>query len=207
MGTYTIFQMFEFPRRDRQARNFTTCSENSRSQIVIRTAFFRKLTLGAPDNIASQASVFRGARFSSLPYQQATDNTVEPRFTHIRLILTLRYRGQFSFYSWENPIYLFCLNSTRLIRIPVNADNGQLFLPQSTDSHNEKVNLVNADTSDYALLYVLYQTFPLWRLKNLQLTACRCSQRCSIPNKMICRCQFQTVFWHQTTMQTTRGLD
>ena len=42
------------------------------------------------------------------------------------------------------------------MRIPVNADNGQLFLPQSTDSHNEKVNLANADTSDYALLYVLY---------------------------------------------------
>ena len=48
MGNYTIFQMFENPRRGRQARNFTTkCSENSRSQI--RTNSFRKLTLGAPD--------------------------------------------------------------------------------------------------------------------------------------------------------------
>ena len=107
MGSYTIFQMFEFSRRDRQARNFTTCSENSSPQIVFRTAFFRKLTLGAPVNIASQAGVFRGARFSSLPSQQATDNTVEPRFTHIRLILTLRYRGQFSFFLGKSHLLIF----------------------------------------------------------------------------------------------------
>ena len=50
MGNYTIFYMFENPRRGRQARNFTIkCSENSRSQIVLRTDIFRKLSLGAPD--------------------------------------------------------------------------------------------------------------------------------------------------------------
>ena len=49
MGKYTIFQMFESPRRGRQARNFTKCSENCRSQIVFRTDIFRKLTLGAPE--------------------------------------------------------------------------------------------------------------------------------------------------------------
>ena len=50
MGNYTIFQMFENPRRGRQARNFCNkCSENSRSQIVFRTHIFRKLTFGAPD--------------------------------------------------------------------------------------------------------------------------------------------------------------
>ena len=41
--------MFENPRRGRQARNFTTCSENSRSQIVFRTDILQKLTLGAPE--------------------------------------------------------------------------------------------------------------------------------------------------------------
>ena len=41
--------MFENPSRGRQARNFKTCSENSRFQIVSRTDIFRKLTLGAPD--------------------------------------------------------------------------------------------------------------------------------------------------------------
>ena len=51
MGNYTIFQMFENPRRGRQARNFLNkCSENSRSQIILRTDIFRKLSLGTPDN-------------------------------------------------------------------------------------------------------------------------------------------------------------
>ena len=41
--------MFENAMRGREARNFTTkCSENSRSQIVLRTDIFRNLTLGAP---------------------------------------------------------------------------------------------------------------------------------------------------------------
>ena len=57
MDNYTIFSMFENPRRGRQARNFTTNagSENSRSQIVFRTDIFRTLTLGAPDRQASTA--------------------------------------------------------------------------------------------------------------------------------------------------------
>ena len=51
MGNYTIFQMFENPRRGRQARNFLNkCSENSRSQIILRTDIFRKLSFGTPDN-------------------------------------------------------------------------------------------------------------------------------------------------------------
>ena len=50
MGNFTIFQMFENPRRGRQARNFTTNVpkildlKSSSEQI-----FFRKLSLGAPD--------------------------------------------------------------------------------------------------------------------------------------------------------------
>ena len=47
---YTIFEMFENPRRDGQARNFTTTVskildlKSSSEQI-----FFGKLSLGAPD--------------------------------------------------------------------------------------------------------------------------------------------------------------
>ena len=42
-------QVFENPRRGRQARNFATnVPENSRSQFVFRTDLLRKLTLGAP---------------------------------------------------------------------------------------------------------------------------------------------------------------
>ena len=40
--------MFENPRRGRQARNLQQIFRNSRSQIVFRTEFFWKLTLGAP---------------------------------------------------------------------------------------------------------------------------------------------------------------
>ena len=50
MGNYTILQMFENPRRGRQARNLTTnvpkilVPKSSSEQI-----FSRKLPLGAPD--------------------------------------------------------------------------------------------------------------------------------------------------------------
>ena len=52
MGNFAIFQMFENPRRGRQARNFTTNVpkildlKSSSEQI-----FSQKLSLGAPDTI------------------------------------------------------------------------------------------------------------------------------------------------------------
>ena len=50
MGNYTIFQMFENPRRGRQTRHFTTnvpkiLDRKSSSEQI----FFRKLTLGVPE--------------------------------------------------------------------------------------------------------------------------------------------------------------
>ena len=50
MGNYTIFQVFENPRRGRQARYFTTnvpkiLDLKSSSELI----FFRKLSLGAPE--------------------------------------------------------------------------------------------------------------------------------------------------------------
>ena len=51
--------------------------------------------------------------------------TVEPRFTDTPLLRTV------FFCPWEAST--FSLNSTRLIRRPVNAENGHLFLAQSTD--------------------------------------------------------------------------
>ena len=48
MGNYTIFYMFENPRRGRQARNFTT---NVSKILDLKSSseriFFRKLSLGA----------------------------------------------------------------------------------------------------------------------------------------------------------------
>ena len=51
MGNYTIFLMFENPRRGRKARNFT---KNVPKILDLKLSseqndFFQKLTLGAPD--------------------------------------------------------------------------------------------------------------------------------------------------------------
>ena len=50
MGNYTIFLMFENPRRSRQARNFT---ENDPKILDLKSSseqiIFRKLSLGAPE--------------------------------------------------------------------------------------------------------------------------------------------------------------
>ena len=49
MGNYTIFLMFENPRRSRQVRNFT---ENDPKILDLKSSseqiIFRKLSLGAP---------------------------------------------------------------------------------------------------------------------------------------------------------------
>ena len=61
MGNFTIFYMFENPRRGRQARNFTTNVpkildlKSSSEQI-----FFRKLSLGAPE-ISYREMVCKGS--------------------------------------------------------------------------------------------------------------------------------------------------
>ena len=59
MGNYTIFQMFENPRRGRQARNFTT---NVPKILDIKSSFrtdiFRKLSSGAPDHFEISVQKF-----------------------------------------------------------------------------------------------------------------------------------------------------
>ena len=47
MGNYTIFWMFENPRKGRQARNLQQMVRKFEISIVFRTDIFRKLTLGA----------------------------------------------------------------------------------------------------------------------------------------------------------------
>ena len=58
MGNYTIFLMFENPRRSRQARNFTENDPKilglkSSSEVII----FRKLSLGAPEVSGRQSGI------------------------------------------------------------------------------------------------------------------------------------------------------
>lgn len=60
-------------------------------------------------------------------------NTVEPRFTDTRLIRTPRYYGQFR-WSRRKP-HTFSLKLTRLIRTPVNTDNGHFSVSRVTNCH------------------------------------------------------------------------
>ena len=51
--------------------------------------------------------------------------------------------GQFCLICpWGKKALTVSLNSTRLIQTPVNADNGRLFLAQSTNSHREPTLLM-----------------------------------------------------------------
>ena len=67
-------------------------------------------------------------------------NTVEPCFTDTCLILSPHYYGQFALSVGKTRT--FSLNSTCLIRTPVNADNVHLFLVQSTNSYNKLTSLI-----------------------------------------------------------------
>ena len=75
MGNYTIFQMFENPRRGRQARSFTT---NVSKILDLKSSsehiFFRKLSLGAPANstfLSSSMIIGRVRKISELnPIQE-----------------------------------------------------------------------------------------------------------------------------------------
>ena len=49
--------MSENPRRGRQARNFTTNAENSRSQIVFRTDIFPKIYVGCPWRVSNTVRI------------------------------------------------------------------------------------------------------------------------------------------------------
>ena len=52
----------------------------------------------------------------------AENSSVEPRFTDTRLIRTPGYYGQFRLS--RQKAHIFSLKLTRLIRTPVNTDNG-----------------------------------------------------------------------------------
>ena len=89
--------------------------------------------------------------------------TVKPNFMDISLTRTPRYYGQFSLSLGK--IHTFSLNSTRLIRTSVNADNGHLFLAQSTNSHRKSTLLM--PTLHYQLCVVINLSF--FQVKNLSV--------------------------------------
>ena len=65
--------------------------------------------------------------------------TVEPRSTDTRLIRTPRYYGQFRF-PRRKP-HIFFLKLTRLLRTPVNTDNGHFSVFRATNSYTSSTPL------------------------------------------------------------------
>ena len=67
MGNYTTFLMFENPRRGREARNFT---ENDPKILDLKSSseqiIFRKLSLGAPDDVKKRPERLDVSRLRSL---------------------------------------------------------------------------------------------------------------------------------------------
>ena len=67
MGNYTTFLMFENPRRGREARNFT---ENDPKILDLKSSseqiIFRKLSLGAPDDVKKMPKRLDVSRLPSL---------------------------------------------------------------------------------------------------------------------------------------------
>ena len=80
----------------------------------------------------------------------------------------------------------FSLNSTRLIRKPVNADNGHLLLVLSTSSHRPPTSLIR--TPHYQLSAVTDLSF--LKVKKSFSSVCRCFQRYHAPDRIICRVNF-----------------
>ena len=66
-------------------------------------------------------------------------STVEPRLTDTRLIRTPAYNGQFC--RSRRKAHTFALTFTRLIRTPVNTDNGHFFLTRLTVLHTKLTSL------------------------------------------------------------------
>ena len=92
MGKYTIFYLFENPRRGMQARKFTTNDpkildlKSSSEQI-----FFRKLSLGAPASASAQNVQTTSRKIS---YENYTNLWTTKRFN---LLLLLLSTGKISF--------------------------------------------------------------------------------------------------------------
>ena len=89
--------------------------------------------------------------------------------------------GQFSLF--HGNAFTLSLNSTPLIRTHSNKINGHWFLAQSTNSHRKAILLTRA--LHCQLRAVIDLSF--FENKTLQLTACRCSQRYSTPDRMLYR--------------------
>ena len=116
-----------------------------------------------------ETSTVIGCDWSILPLLLATniyknknnENTVKPCFTDTNLIRTRHHYRQLSLSLGK----AHTISSTRLIWTPINADNGHLFLAQSTNSHRQSTLLMW--TLHYQLYVVINLSF--LKVKNLSV--------------------------------------
>ena len=114
-----------------------------------------------------ETSTVIGCDWSILPLLLATniyknknnENTVKLCFTDTNLIRTRQHFRQLSLSLGK----AHTISSTRLIRTPINADNGHLFLAQSTNSHRQSTLLM------WTLHYQHYQLYVVINLSFLKV--------------------------------------
>ena len=115
MGNYTIFWMFENPRRGRQPRNFTT---NVPKILDLKSSFEQTLTLGAPDKVRclgtklSPALFFRKKVLFWIKYSQLSIYT-RGNFCCIRKCFGLVTSKMFGFAGRVNTYQLIREHSFR----------------------------------------------------------------------------------------------
>ena len=114
-----------------------------------------------------ETSTVIGCDWSILPLLLATniyknknnENTVKLCFTDTNLIRTRHHFRQLSLSLGK----AHTISSTCLIRTPINADNGHLFLAQSTNSHRQSTLLM------WTLHYQHYQLYVVINLSFLKV--------------------------------------
>ena len=70
------------------------------------------------------------------------------------VLWTPRYYGRFSLSLGK--AHTFFLNSTRLIRTPVNTDNGHFFLAPSTNSHRKLTSVIRTLFRQLSLMSFIF---------------------------------------------------
>ena len=117
-------------------------------------------------------------------------NYSQTRFTDTSLLQTV------SFVSWESP-YIFSKSNPLNADTPINAENGDLYLAQSTDFHRKATSILSIIRALHCQLCTVIDLSFL-KVKNISLDIMS-----STPDKMNCSRQFR-LFQHQKSYSERR---
>ena len=179
MGNFTIFQMFENPRRGRQARNFTT---NVQKILDLKSSseqiFFRKLSLGAPGNclqssVIYQATVKRNDNNTSETYIGLTKNAFKTRQSnHTASFRHTKHRN-----STELSKHVWSLKDS-------NIDYSiSLRIISSSSSYDSSSKRCNLSLKEEFLIICLPIYYHLTNVTNVYLLAATEIKRCCVTTK------------------------